>query len=83
VVARRGDWKLIHMFETGESELYHTGKDIGETTNIADDYPELAKELEVRTREWMDDVNAPRMTPNPEYMPDWRPSRKSTPKRRS
>ena len=67
VVARRGDWKLIHLFETGESELYHTGDDIGEATNVAAEHPELVKELGSCIREWMEEAKAPTMTPNPEY----------------
>ena len=67
VVVRRGDWKLIHLFETGESELYHTGDDIGETTNVAAEHPELVKELESCIREWMEEAKAPTMTPNLEY----------------
>ena len=75
VVARRGDWKLIHLLESGENELYHTGRDIGETKNVADEHPELAKQLETRAREWMDDANAPRMTPNPNYDANWKANR--------
>jgi arylsulfatase A-like enzyme len=67
VVVRRGDWKLIHLFETGESELYHTGDDIGETTDVAAQHPERVKELNARIREWIEESKAPRMTPNPEY----------------
>jgi hypothetical protein len=69
VVARRGDWKLIHLFETGESELYHTDKDIGETRNVAAEHPDVVKDLESCIRKWMDEAEAPRMTPNPEYDP--------------
>ena len=69
VVVRRGDWKLIHLFETGESELYHTGNDIGEATNVAAEHPELVKELESCIREWMEEAKVPTMTSNPEYQP--------------
>jgi arylsulfatase A-like enzyme len=69
VVARRGDWKLIHLFETGESELYHTDKDIGETRNVAPEHPDVVKDLESCIRKWMNEAEAPRMTPNPEYDP--------------
>jgi hypothetical protein len=55
------------MFEAGENELCHTGKDIGETNNIAAAHPEIVKDLEASCRRWMDDTEVPRMAPNPEY----------------
>lgn len=69
VVARRGDWKLIYLFEPGESELYQTEKDIGETRNVAAEHPEVVRDLESCIRKWMDEAEAPRMTPNPGYDP--------------
>ena len=67
VVVRRGDWKLIHLFESGEDELYHTGRDIGETKYIAADHPEMVRDLSECIRQWVKDANAPPMTENPEY----------------
>ncbi|TWU40620.1 hypothetical protein Poly41_14540 [Novipirellula artificiosorum] len=67
VVVRCGDWKLIHLFESGENEFYNTKHDIGEATNVAAEHPELVSALDARIAAWIDDVNAPRMTPNPEY----------------
>ncbi|NOX54676.1 MAG: sulfatase-like hydrolase/transferase, partial [Planctomycetes bacterium] len=83
IVVRRGDWKLIHRFETGGNELYNTTKDIAETKNLAGEFPELARELEACARAWMDDADAPRMKANPEYDPNWKRSggRRSGPKR--
>jgi arylsulfatase A-like enzyme len=72
VVVRRGDWKLIHLFESGENELYHTGRDIGETCNLAADHPERVRELSACIVRWMDQANVPRMKPNPEYQADSR-----------
>lgn len=43
---RSGPWKL-HLFRNGESicELYNLQKDVGETVNVASDYPEIVREL--------------------------------------
>ncbi|MFC1766441.1 sulfatase-like hydrolase/transferase, partial [Planctomycetota bacterium] len=68
-VVRRNDWKLIHLLETGECELYHTGEDIGEQTNISSAHPELVHELKTLALNWLDETDAPRMVPNPEYTP--------------
>ena len=75
VVVRRADWKLIHLFESSENELYHTGRDIGEAKNVAADYPELVQELSQCIQQWMEEANAPRMTQNPGYDADWKANR--------
>ena len=46
---RRGDWKAIRFTEADGSrwtELYHLGQDVGETTDVARNYPDLVAELE-------------------------------------
>ena len=83
IVVRRGKWKLIHLFETGDNELYNTERDIGEQHNVAGQYPELVKELQASARQWMDTANVPRMKPNPEYDPSWRLSRAKKQKKRA
>ena len=75
MVVRRGDWKLIHLFESGENELYHTGRDIGETKNIVADSPKLAQELSERIERWLEEAKAPPMTQNPEYDANWKANR--------
>jgi arylsulfatase A-like enzyme len=40
---RRENWKLIE--NDGEIQLFDLGKDLKETTNIADDHPEVVKEM--------------------------------------
>ncbi len=44
---RRGDWKLVRYAVKGETinELYHLGEDLGERNNIADQHPDIVKEL--------------------------------------
>ena len=47
---RKGDWKAVrnNVFDNSTStvELYNLSTDIGETKNVAGDYPEIAKELD-------------------------------------
>ena len=46
---RKGNWKLIKVaILPGKTELYDLSKDPGETENVADDNPEVVKDLETR-----------------------------------
>ena len=69
VIARRGEMKLIHLLETGECELYHTGNDIGESHDISKENTGTVASMKQRTLDWLKSTNAPRMIPNPEYIP--------------
>ena len=62
---RKGDFKLIEFFETGEIELYNLTLDIGERNNLATIQPEKAKELHQQLRSWREALAAPmpRMKP--------------------
>jgi arylsulfatase A-like enzyme len=42
---RKGDWKLIYFYGTNNTELYNLKKDIGESTNLAKQYPNKTQEL--------------------------------------
>ncbi len=42
---RDGDWKLVVVGSEGKPQLYNLDKDIGETTNVADQNSEKVKEL--------------------------------------
>ena len=49
---RQGDWKLVKLnlrdvSEGVKTELYQLSQDLGETNNVANDYPGKVKELEV------------------------------------
>jgi arylsulfatase A-like enzyme len=69
-VIRTGDWKLHEYFEDGGVELYHLKEDIGETRNLANEFPEKAHELHDQLRSWRAATAAPVPTePNPEYAP--------------
>ena len=60
---RRGNWKLIDFFDSGETELYALDTDISETTNRASEHPELTKELKQELAIWQKHVGA--RTPSP------------------
>ena len=77
IVVRRGDWRLIHLFESGTSELYNLAADIGESNNLADKHPEITAELSGLALEWIEATDARRMVPNPDYDPGWDPKQRS------
>jgi arylsulfatase A-like enzyme len=55
---RKGPWKLIEFFDSGEKELYNLEKDISEGKNLADINPEKATELQELLAVWRKDVGA-------------------------
>jgi arylsulfatase A-like enzyme len=69
VMVRRGQWKLIRSLETEAFQLFDTLTDIGETNDLGGDHPEIASDLDSAAMRWLDDLNAPRMIPNPEFKP--------------
>ncbi|MDE6468956.1 MAG: sulfatase, partial [Muribaculaceae bacterium] len=42
---RKNDWKLLYNYADGHKELYNIAHDLGESRNLADEYPELTKKL--------------------------------------
>ncbi|NJB82083.1 sulfatase [Wenyingzhuangia aestuarii] len=67
---RKGDWKLIQVFEHDTLELYNLKTDIGETTNLATKYPEKTEELVKDLETWRKSVNAQMPTVNKDYNPE-------------
>lgn len=55
---RKGDWKLIQFYDSGELELYNLKEDIGESNNLVLQYPDIAKDLIARLNAWREDVGA-------------------------
>ena len=69
---RSGEWKLIYRWEPHRDypetrELYHLGKDIGETTNLAAEHPAKVEELEKRIEQFMAHTGALVPIPNPAF----------------
>jgi arylsulfatase A len=67
---RRGDYKLIELYEDGRRELFDLKKDISESRNLIAEKPEIAKELAAMLDTWRKDVGARMPTPNPNYKPN-------------
>ena len=66
---RRGDLKLIEFYEDDHVELYNLRDDPGETRDLADTQPDVAKVLRQALRRWRGDVGAQMPTPNPAFDP--------------
>jgi uncharacterized sulfatase len=66
---RRGEWKLIEFFETGELQLYDLQHDPGEAKNLAAGQPARTEELHAALAAWRTRVGARLPMPNPNYDP--------------
>jgi arylsulfatase A-like enzyme len=69
-VVRAGDYKLIEFYENGRRELFDLNKDPGETRNLIESNPDVAKELAAKLDGWRKDVGAKMTKPNPDYVPN-------------
>jgi arylsulfatase A-like enzyme len=54
----RDDWKLIYTYETQSYALYDLASDPGETTNLADDNPDLVNDMREDLNAWLIDTDA-------------------------
>lgn len=59
---RRGDYKLVYFYRTGTRELYNIRNDIGETTDLSAEMPELTDELSRLLGQYLRCVDAQRPT---------------------
>jgi arylsulfatase A len=55
---RKGDWKLIEYFDTGQTELYNLADDISEKNNLAVTNVEKVAELRRLLKAWHKEVEA-------------------------
>ncbi|MBP3774590.1 MAG: sulfatase [Bacteroidaceae bacterium] len=71
---RKGEWKLVYRMHTGALELYNIKNDLSEMHNVADQHPQLvkdmAKALGNRLRSWRANMPIVRATGKPVAMPD-------------
>ncbi len=58
VSLRDGPWKLLANKTLDQFELYNVGDDIGETRNVAGDYPERVKQMAKVMKQLHDEINA-------------------------
>jgi len=54
-----GKWKFIYYYEYETYELFNLYDDIGETTNITSQHPELVSEFMISIKKWISEVDAP------------------------
>jgi arylsulfatase A-like enzyme len=68
-IIRRGKWKLIHYYETGEDELYDISADISEKNNVAAQHPDIVKDLHTRLFSYLESTGARYPFEDPEFDP--------------
>lgn len=66
---RKGDWKLVLFYEDDCIELFNLADDPGETTNVADRFPEKVQELKERLDAKLQETHAQFPKPNPDFAP--------------
>jgi arylsulfatase A-like enzyme len=57
---RKGDWKLIYYYKTGQKELFNIKNDIGETTDLSAKHPQLTESLSMDLGAYLRSVDAQR-----------------------
>ncbi len=73
VWVRQGKWKLIRFFHDNSDqshryELYDLEKDIGENQNLAEQKPEVVRELDALITQHLEETKALLPKPNPAYV---------------
>ena len=66
---RSGNWRLVHFYEAGRSELYDLNSDPGETTDVAAREPLRTAMLQAKLDARREEVNAQLPTPNADHAP--------------
>ena len=61
---RMGDWKLIERLEDGRTHLYNLKSDIGEQTDLAEQYPEKVKAMKGALHQFYRETDAKFLRPN-------------------
>lgn len=59
---RKGDYKMVYWYKDGKKELYDLRNDIGESRNVAAEYPELVARLSRELGTYLREVDAQRPT---------------------
>ena len=60
---------MIYAFVDDGVELYDIENDLSEEHNVASERPELAEEMKAAAFWWLEETDAPRMIPNPDFNP--------------
>ena len=64
---RKGDWKLVQNFVTGDFDLFNLRADISEGMDLSGVYPEETNELKKLLKAWQIGVGAEFPVPNPDF----------------
>lgn len=56
---RAGKWKLVKLYESGESRLFDLSADIGETKDLRAEKPEVAQRLSGQLAKYLEAIEAP------------------------
>lgn len=64
---RQGDWKIIHYWEDGHSELYNLTMDIYEGTDLASSHSEKVREMSAILMNWLETTKAQLPKADPIY----------------
>lgn len=70
-----GDYKLIKWYEDSSVKLFNLSKDIGESKDLSEQFPEKTAELLKALEQYLKDMDAQ----IPDINPDYDPSKPSTP----
>ena len=71
---RERDWKLIEYLDgTGDIEIYHLAKDLGETKNLIEERRGKVADLKAKLHAWRQQTLARMPIPNPAYDPEKAP----------
>jgi arylsulfatase A len=64
---RDGDFKLVHLYETGKDLVFDLSRDLAEAEDLAAQKPVKTRELRRALRDYLKSVNAPMPRLNPEF----------------
>jgi hypothetical protein len=62
-----GDYKLLHLYETGVTSLFKITDDIGEQKDLSQEMPKRASKMKEMLLKYLKDVDAPMVAENPNY----------------
>ncbi|SHJ61962.1 Arylsulfatase A [Pseudozobellia thermophila] len=57
-IMRKGNYKIIHYWEDGHTELYDLASDIGETTDLSAQNKTLVGQMKQEVTDWLEDMDA-------------------------
>lgn len=69
---RRGDWKYLEYYDGQPPGLYHLSADIGESRNLAAEFPQKKDSLQQLLQSWKAGIRARDPVPNPAFAADRR-----------